>query len=375
MDGKQVLDKTAVKPFDVASAHMEAMSKFNSRTKEIQESLESLAVLNTKLLAQIQSQVAKIQALNINLYPDKWPKVDFDKSFAIYQWPKFEIDKCITIGQSRLTKFSSFNLTAKSYSSVRSIHRLVCDFDILDFDLSPVKAPDLTGLSNLSGIKWSALSTPNTLSQPAEPNQYDELLTHIGNAFGYAKHLSDFSIKAHDHNSAAEAECFRLKLEILAAQELLLGLNKVLGTLVKLRLPNCQPPSPTNFVKDNKMPAPDDDHIKRDQLPLSMAEDLADVLDLTDKEMATILTISIRTYHRLKQKGLLNPVASERLLMLKDLAEYGLEVFEDQSNFNEWLRFPLQELSNNSPLNLLDTATGIARIKTILGRIDYGVFS
>ncbi|QIP17953.1 DUF2384 domain-containing protein [Spirosoma aureum] len=123
------------------------------------------------------------------------------------------------------------------------------------------------------------------------------------------------------------------------------------------------------------MPAPDDDHIKRDQLPLSMAEDLADVLDLTDKEMATILTISIRTYHRLKQKGLLNPVASERLLMLKDLAEYGLEVFEDQSNFNEWLRFPLQELSNNSPLNLLDTATGIARIKTILGRIDYGVFS
>ncbi|MBO0947262.1 DUF2384 domain-containing protein [Fibrella sp. HMF5405] len=136
-------------------------------------------------------------------------------------------------------------------------------------------------------------------------------------------------------------------------------------------------PRPANFLKDNKLPAPADEDIERvrQNLPISLAQQLANILDITDKEMAPLLTISIRTYHRLKLNGVLNLVASERLLLLKDLAAYGLEVFEDQTSFNEWLRLPLQELSNSTPLSLLDTTTGIALVKTVLGRIDYGVYS
>lgn len=129
------------------------------------------------------------------------------------------------------------------------------------------------------------------------------------------------------------------------------------------------------FIKNNKLPAPSDEDSKRNRLPITVAEELADVLDLTDKEMATILTISIRTYHRLKLNGLLNPVASERLVLLKDIAAYGLEVFEDQNTLNKWLRLPLRDLSNLSPLSSLDTATGFNQVKAVLERIEYGVYS
>ena len=129
------------------------------------------------------------------------------------------------------------------------------------------------------------------------------------------------------------------------------------------------------FIINNKLPAPSDEESKRKRLPITIAEEVADVLDLRDKEMATILTISIRTYHRLKLNGLLSSVASERLTLLKELAAYGLDVFENQSTFNKWLRLPLRELSNLSPLNSLDTATGFNQVKTILQRIDYGVYS
>jgi putative toxin-antitoxin system antitoxin component (TIGR02293 family) len=190
----------------------------------------------------------------------------------------------------------------------------------------------------------------------------------------FCEYFDAFSNPDESDESKAEAR-HQLKKHILSVQRLMRGLNQVLASLEPEKLP-APVALKTNFNKNNKLPVPDDDdHIKREQLPLSIAEDLAETLDLTDKEMATILTISIRTYHRLKQKGLLNHVASERLLMLKDLAKYGLEVFEDQDNLNEWLRSPLYELDNKSPLTLLDTATGIARIKTTLGRIDYGVYS
>lgn len=131
------------------------------------------------------------------------------------------------------------------------------------------------------------------------------------------------------------------------------------------------------FLKDNKLPAPDEEDKGRvnTRFSISSAEELANLLDITDKEMANILTISIRTYHRLKHKGLLNPVASERLTMLKDLASFGLEVFENQASFNKWLRISLRELDNNSPLDLLNTAIGISRVKDVLGRIEYGIYS
>lgn len=73
--------------------------------------------------------------------------------------------------------------------------------------------------------------------------------------------------------------------------------------------------------------------------------------------------------------GRLDPVTSERLLILDQLAIYGASVFQDAGKFIRWLRRPLQLLENRSPLDLLDSSTGIQLVEDILGRIEYGVFS
>ena len=102
---------------------------------------------------------------------------------------------------------------------------------------------------------------------------------------------------------------------------------------------------------------------------------MADLLELTIRELATLLSINERTMARRLVAGSLNKVESERLLLLNALAAHGLRVFEDQGKFNRWLRRPLEILENQSPLQMLDTATGFQVVDQILGRIEYGVYS
>ncbi len=108
--------------------------------------------------------------------------------------------------------------------------------------------------------------------------------------------------------------------------------------------------------------------------------ELASRLDLTVKEIATILATPERSYARhLVKVGAAIPsltkVQAERLLLLQAVAAHGLAVFEDQGKFNRWLRRPLKLLQDQSPLQLLDTATGFRLIDQVLGRMEYGVYS
>lgn len=99
-------------------------------------------------------------------------------------------------------------------------------------------------------------------------------------------------------------------------------------------------------------------------------------LELTVRELAPILDTTERTLaRRLEGAGELGKSESERLLLLQQLAEHGVDVFEDQGKFNRWLRRPLALLEGQSPLELLDTASGFQVVDELLGRIEYGVYS
>ena len=99
-------------------------------------------------------------------------------------------------------------------------------------------------------------------------------------------------------------------------------------------------------------------------------------LELPLRELAALLATTERTLaRRLDQPGELNKTESERLLLLQRLADHGTDVFEDQGKFNRWLRRPLPLLGGQSPLELLDTASGFQVVDELLGRIEYGVYS
>jgi len=102
---------------------------------------------------------------------------------------------------------------------------------------------------------------------------------------------------------------------------------------------------------------------------------IASLLGVSDKEMARLLNQSVATFHRQAKVGRLDAATSERLLLLARLAAHGITVFQDQGKFTRWLRRPLRLLAEHTPLDLLDSPTGVQLVEDILGRIEYGVFS
>lgn len=105
-------------------------------------------------------------------------------------------------------------------------------------------------------------------------------------------------------------------------------------------------------------------------------DQLAALLGISLKEMAVVLQVAERTLHRFRSEGRLDSQASERLLLLENLAAHGLDVFDVRADaLANWLRYPLRELKQQAPLALLHTISGFGLVDDVLTRIEYGVYS
>lgn len=102
---------------------------------------------------------------------------------------------------------------------------------------------------------------------------------------------------------------------------------------------------------------------------------LAKKLSFTMSELSRVLHVSERTLQRYHAEDRLSPDTSERALMLANLYEKGVEVFENAENFTDWLRTPLPAFNDQKPIQLLDTSFGFQLITDELGRIKYGVLA
>jgi putative toxin-antitoxin system antitoxin component (TIGR02293 family) len=112
----------------------------------------------------------------------------------------------------------------------------------------------------------------------------------------------------------------------------------------------------------------------RKGIPRKKVDVLAKAIGLTDREMARILQMSERTFHRYKDDTLLDTNASEKLLLLALLFRKGESIFESLENFKFYVRTPSYLFQNKAPLELLDTNTGFQVVKDALGRLEYGVY-
>lgn len=112
----------------------------------------------------------------------------------------------------------------------------------------------------------------------------------------------------------------------------------------------------------------------RQGLLRSEVDVVAALVGLTDKEMAYALNMTPRNLHRVKDDQRFSTDASERLLLLKNLLLHALDTFEGRkATVLQWLRTPIRELANQTPLQLLDTVTGFGLVDDVLGRLDYGL--
>lgn len=94
------------------------------------------------------------------------------------------------------------------------------------------------------------------------------------------------------------------------------------------------------------------------------------------EEAAEMLNVSAPTIYRwVRENKTLDRNCTVHLFELADLFLYGSEVLGDKANFFKWLELSNTALGGMEPKDLLDIPGGISKVRTILGRIEYGVYS
>mgnify|MGYP003603890355 CR=1 FL=1 len=117
--------------------------------------------------------------------------------------------------------------------------------------------------------------------------------------------------------------------------------------------------------------------IARNGLPYSMIENLSEALNKPVISVLDILGVAQTTYNTNKKKdNALSSSSSELIILIMDLVNYGIEVFNKENDkFLLWLNTSNVMLRNNTPLSLLDTTIGVNEVKLCLDRIEYGNFA
>jgi uncharacterized protein (DUF2384 family) len=72
-------------------------------------------------------------------------------------------------------------------------------------------------------------------------------------------------------------------------------------------------------------------------------------------------------------KPIMNVSDSELELLISELVNYGIEVFnKEEDKFQRWMTKPTNSLDNNTPESLLDSVSGIQEVRNCLNRIEFG---
>lgn len=92
-------------------------------------------------------------------------------------------------------------------------------------------------------------------------------------------------------------------------------------------------------------------------------------------EFSSLLPVSKRTIEKVKDKELLSPQVSDRVLQIASLYQFGNTLFGSPHLFNEWLHTSLLALGGKKPFDFMHNDTGISYVKDMIGRIEHGVYS
>lgn len=97
------------------------------------------------------------------------------------------------------------------------------------------------------------------------------------------------------------------------------------------------------------------------------------LLSLRQKDLAEMVSVSLRTLQRYDDSRKLTPLVSENIILITEVIRLGLEVFEDIDIFTKWLNNPNKALNQKKPLYLLKFRSGSNLVQDILGQIKYGI--
>ncbi|MBO6576834.1 MAG: DUF2384 domain-containing protein [Rhodothermales bacterium] len=108
-------------------------------------------------------------------------------------------------------------------------------------------------------------------------------------------------------------------------------------------------------------------------LPTGSLEAVRSVLDLTKREFADVIHVSVRTLARRKSEEKLPPDESERVYRVGRLLEYAASVLGGEDAARSWMKESNYALGGVTPLEYVRTEPGAELVERLLGQIAHGV--
>ena len=114
--------------------------------------------------------------------------------------------------------------------------------------------------------------------------------------------------------------------------------------------------------------------IIRTGVPYASIDVISKKINVPVKEVLNLFGLAQTTYNKKRrEKSLLNGRDSEVVLLLTELVDYGIAVFNNEEDkFQRWMKKINFSLGDNTPESLLDSITGIQEVRNCLNRIEYG---
>jgi len=93
-------------------------------------------------------------------------------------------------------------------------------------------------------------------------------------------------------------------------------------------------------------------------------------------DLADLVAIKMRTLHRRREQGRLEPDEADRLLRASRVFAKALDLFEgDTAGARRWLNTPAKALGGERPFALAGTDLGAREVEALIDRLEHGVLA
>lgn len=97
---------------------------------------------------------------------------------------------------------------------------------------------------------------------------------------------------------------------------------------------------------------------------------------LSTADLADVVAITMRTLHRRKEQGRLDPDESDRLMRVARIFGKALELFEGNAEAaRQWLSVRQSALRGERPMSLAKTDLGAREVEALIDRLEHGVLT
>lgn len=101
---------------------------------------------------------------------------------------------------------------------------------------------------------------------------------------------------------------------------------------------------------------------------------IAEALKHFDLKLEELLDASQSTLYREYKKDDIDITHKDHLVSIMRVMEKGIQAFEDEDDFNDWLNAKIENLGYRKPIEMLHLETGRREVEQALDRIEYGIY-